>query len=244
MLDFPARSFIHFFEQHGLLQITQRPQWLTVNGGSRRYVQRIADCIPRIYLSQPVSQIVRTATGVQITSPAGVREFDEVVLAAHSDQSIAMLSDISADELRILSAVKYQQNKAVLHIDSSILPAKSMWSAWNFHTRNAAPGHAPVSMTYLINKLQPLPLQTPVMVTLNPDTEIAADKIIRSFEYAHPVFDQAAIAAQSQLSQIQGINHTWFCGAWTGYGFHEDGLKSGMAVAQSLGAKIPWGVNS
>ncbi|BBP00903.1 NAD(P)/FAD-dependent oxidoreductase [Sulfuriferula nivalis] len=244
MLDFPARSFIHFFDQHGLLQITNRPQWLTINGGSRNYVQRIADCLPRICLSQAVSSITRTATGVQVTSSAGTRDFDEVVLATHSDQSLAMLSDFSADESRILSAIKYQPNKAILHTDSSILPARSMWSAWNFHTKNAAPGQSPVSVTYLINQLQPLPFQTPVMVTLNPDVEIAADKIIRSFDYAHPVFDQAAITAQTQLSQIQGKNHTWFCGAWTGFGFHEDGLKSGMAVAQSLGASIPWVVSS
>ncbi|NOT17777.1 MAG: FAD-dependent oxidoreductase [Sulfuriferula sp.] len=240
MLSFPALSFIHFLEQHGLLQITNRPQWLTVTGGSRHYVQRIADTITHIYLSEPVQQIERTDKGVKITSPMGVRNYDEVVLATHSNQSMAMLCDISAAESRILSAIKYQPNHAVLHTDSTILPAQKMWSAWNFHTANASPGATPVSVTYLINQLQPLPFDTPVMVTLNPDTPIAADKIIRSFDYSHPIFDQHAIAAQHQLAQIQGQRHTWFCGAWTGYGFHEDGLKSGMAVAQGLGVSIPW----
>jgi predicted NAD/FAD-binding protein len=240
MLDFPARSFIYFLEQHGLLQITQRPQWLTVTGGSRNYVQRIAESIPRIYLSEPVEQIQRSEAGVKITSSNRVHDYDAVILATHSNQSMAMLADINADEQRILEAIQYQPNTAVLHTDTSLLPAKSMWSAWNFHTANAKPGRAPVSVTYLINQLQPLPFNTPVMVTLNPDTPIAPSKIIRSFEYAHPVFDHAALAAQSQLATIQGKRHTWFCGAWTGYGFHEDGLKSGMAVAHGLGVTAPW----
>jgi len=162
-------------------------------------------------------------------------------MACHSDQALTQLADADDTERAILNAVQYQPNRAVLHTDKHILPRRrALWSAWNFHAAEATPDNQPVSVTYLINQLQPLPFDTPVMVTLNPDTPIQPDKIIAEFDYAHPVFDRAAIAAQAQLTTIQGQRHTWFCGAWTGYGFHEDGLKSGMTVARSLGVEAPW----
>jgi predicted NAD/FAD-binding protein len=241
MLDFPAQSFIRFFDQHGLLQLSNRPQWLTVRGGSRRYVERMATDIGEVLLNQPVQQVARFPDRVEITSQQGRRRFDHVVMACHSDQALALLTDANDTERAILNAVQYQPNRAVLHTDSRILPRRrALWSAWNFHAAEATPDNQPVSVTYLINQLQPLPFDTPVMVTLNPDTPIQPDKIIAAFDYAHPVFDRAAITAQTRLTAIQGQRHTWFCGAWTGYGFHEDGLKSGMAVAQGLGVTVPW----
>jgi predicted NAD/FAD-binding protein len=231
MLDFPAQSFIRFFDQHGL----------TVRGGSRRYVERMAADIGEVLLNQPVQQVSRLLAGVEVATAQSRRRFDQVVMACHSDQALTLLADADDIEQAILTAVQYQPNRAVLHTDSGILPRRrALWSAWNFHAAEATPDNQPVSVTYLINQLQPLPFDTPVMVTLNPDTPIQPDKIIAEFDYAHPVFDRAAIAAQAQLTTIQGQRHTWFCGAWTGYGFHEDGLKSGMAVARSLGVEAPW----
>ncbi len=241
MLDFPAQSFIRFFDQHGLLQLSNRPQWLTVRGGSRRYVERMAADIGEVLLNQPVQQVSRLLDGVEVATAQSRRRFDRVVMACHSDQALTLLADADDIEQAILNAVQYQPNRAVLHTDKHILPRRrALWSAWNFHAAEATPDNQPVSVTYLINQLQPLPFDTPVMVTLNPDTPIQPDKIIAEFDYAHPVFDRAAIAAQAQLTTIQGQRHTWFCGAWTGYGFHEDGLKSGMAVARSLGVEAPW----
>jgi len=241
MMDFPAASFIRFFHNHGLLQVSDRPQWLTVMGGSREYVKRLGDGIGEVRLSCPVESIVRDAQGVTIHTAQQANHFDEVILACHADQSLALLDDADENERHILHSIPYQQNRAILHTDSSVLPKRrSLWSAWNFHGRRAAPDDTPVSVTYLINRLQPLPFKQPVMVTLNPNQPIATDKIIRSIVYAHPVFDSAAITAQQNLPAIQGTRHTWFCGAWCGYGFHEDGLKSGISVARSLGAEIPW----
>ena len=241
MLDFPAQSFIRFFDPHGLLQLSNRPQWLTVRGGSRRYVERMAADIGEVLLNQPVQQVSRLLAGVEVATAQSRRRFDQVVMACHSDQALTLLADADDTERAILNAVQYQPNRAVLHTDSHTLPRRrALWSAWNFHAAEATPDNQPVSVTYLVNQLQPLPFDTPVMVTLNPDTPIQPDKIIAEFDYAHPVFDRAAIAAQAQLTTIQGQRHTWFCGAWTGYGFHEDGLKSGMAVARSLGVEAPW----
>jgi predicted NAD/FAD-binding protein len=164
-----------------------------------------------------------------------------VVLACHSDQALALLADADADEHTVLSAVRYQPNQAVLHTDLNFLPrAREAWAAWNYHSANTAGGAQPVGVSYLINQLQPLPFSTPVIVTLNPAQPPAAAQVIEHFDYAHPIFDRAAIAAQQALPNIQGRRHTWFCGAWTGYGFHEDGLKSALTVANGFGISAPW----
>lgn len=244
MLAFPAQSLLRFFDQHGLLQLDDRPQWLTVRGGARRYVERMASEIGEtgeVLTNQPVTYVLRDEDRVQVLTATGRRRFDGVVLACHSDQALAMLGDANSAEQAILGAVQYQANHAVLHTDSHILPRRrALWSAWNFHAGKSTPDNQPVSVTYLINKLQPLPFDTPVMVTLNPDRPIRADQILGEFDYAHPVFDSAAMAAQALLPTLQGRRHTWFCGAWTGYGFHEDGLRSAMSVAQGLGVTAPW----
>ena len=237
MLDFPLATFARFCHNHGLLQVMDRPKWHTVTGGARQYVDKMLRAIPDPRLGEPVRAVWRTNSGgtvrIRIDSSQGSELFDHVVLAGHSDQSLGLLKDISPAEKRILGAIGYQPNRAVLHTDASCLPRnKRTWSAWNYQSRGG--GEPQVCVHYLINKLQPLPFDTPVIVSLNPIDEPDPSSVIASYDYAHPVFDRAAIAAQKQLRQIQGKYKTWFAGAWTGYGFHEDGLKSGLAVAQAI----------
>jgi uncharacterized protein len=241
VLDFPALTLIRFFKQHGLLQVSNRPQWMTVKNGSRTYVEKLRQGITRIQSGDPVQQIIRDATGVTLLSKSGAAQFDQVVLACHSDQALAMLGEPSAAEIAVLSAIQYQPNRAVLHTDASVLPKqKSMWSAWNFHTLATDKTTQAVAVSYLINKLQPLPIKTPLLVTLNPTDEISAQYVLADIAYAHPLLDSAAIAAQAKLPALQGVNRTWFCGAWTCYGFHEDGLKSALNVAAAFGVSPPW----
>jgi predicted NAD/FAD-binding protein len=241
VLDFPALTLIRFFQQHGLLQVTNRPQWMTVKNGSRSYVEKLRAGIARIKSSDAVHEIKREASGVTVCSRSGEARFDNVVLACHSDQALAILGDASAAEIAVLGAIKYQANRAVLHTDARVLPKrKSLWSAWNFHTQNTEQTRQAVAVSYLLNKLQPLPVATPLIVTLNPTEEIAAQYVLADIAYAHPLLDSAAIAAQAKLPALQGLRRTWFCGAWTGYGFHEDGLKSALKVAAAFGISPPW----
>lgn len=237
MLAFPLSSFIRFCHNHGLLQVNGRPQWRTVQGGARNYVEKLLAAIPDRRLNCPVLAVTRDARRgartVRLDSGAGAEYFDHVVMACHSDQALALLSDAHADERALLSAIRYQPNRAVLHSDASCLPRKrKAWSAWNY--QSATSSAARVCVHYLINRLQPLPFTTPVIVSLNPIEAPDPRCVIDEFSYSHPVFDAGAIAAQSSLARIQGARNTWFAGAWTGYGFHEDGLKSGLAVAEAL----------
>jgi predicted NAD/FAD-binding protein len=246
MLAFPLASFVHFCHNHGLLQVNDRPQWQTVKGGARQYVRKMLAAIPSALCKTPVQSVTRHITGgqVEIRIHAGgqTRTFDHVVMASHSDESLAMLGDATATEQRLLSAVAYQPNRAVLHTDASCLPKnRKTWSAWNYQSDGAGDGAqdggAPsVCVHYLLNRLQPLPFSTPVIVSLNPIDEPAPQHVLGSYDYAHPVFDAAAVAAQSGIAALQGQHNTWFAGAWLGYGFHEDGLKSGLAVAAALDA--------
>jgi predicted NAD/FAD-binding protein len=240
MLQFPVATMIRFCHNHGLIQVTNRPQWWTVTGGARHYVDKILAGIQDKRLATPVLAIERHADGVRISSGSGeaprVEDFDKVILATHSDQALALLSQPSAAERTLLGAIGYQPNRAVLHTDTSVLPARPLaWAAWNYEraadTRRES---TQVCLHYLLNLLQPLPFQQPVVVSLNPVTPIAAEHVLGSFDYAHPVFDGAAIRAQKDLPTLQGQQHTYFCGAWTGYGFHEDGLKSGLLVAELI----------
>lgn len=241
MLQYPLGTFVRFCSNHGLLQITNRPQWRTVRGGARHYVDILAKGIGEVRTATPAKAIRRTAHGVEIWTGDGVQSFDEVVMACHSDQALALLgAEATPAERAILGAVRYQPNRAVLHTDRELLPRKrSLWSAWNY-VAPRGDHQAPVSVSYLINRLQPLPVQTPVVVSLNPAQEPDPSKVLAEMDYAHPVFDTAAIRAQQQMNQIQGHDRLWFCGAWTGYGFHEDGLKSGLDVASRLGCEAPW----
>ena len=236
MLRFPVATMIRFCHNHGLIQITDRPQWWTVAGGSRRYVDKIVSGIADKRLNTPVRRIERDASGVRVHTDGHVEHFDHVVLATHPDQALALLAQPSPKERALLGAIRYQDNEAVLHTDTQVLPrARSAWAAWNYE-RAADPGQesARVCLHYLINRLQPLPFTQPVIVSLNPVRPIAQEQVLGRYTYAHPVFDGAAIRAQALLPQLQGRQHTWFCGAWMGYGFHEDGLKAGQEAARSL----------
>jgi predicted NAD/FAD-binding protein len=240
MLQFPVATMIRFCYNHGLLQITDRPQWWTVSGGARNYVDKITASIADRRLNAPVLQITRNAEGVTVHTQGQTEMFDKVVLATHSDQSLKMLGDASPMERETLGAIRYQANRAVLHTDTSVLPrSRRAWAAWNYQrSANARQDAAQVCLHYLINMLQPVPFTQPVVVSLNPVVEIDPSQVYASFDYAHPVFDVAAIRAQRQVDGLQDRNNTYFCGAWTGYGFHEDGLKSGLAVAAHLLTEI------
>ena len=254
MLEFPVATMIRFCHNHGLIQVSNRPQWHTVAGGARHYVDKIVAGVADKRLNCPVQQIRRDADGVSVTSAGQTERFDKVVIATHSDQALALLADASAQERVTLGAIGYQANRAVLHTDASVLPRhKRAWAAWNYQRAPHAdapqgsdtgvqahlvPARQPdsqrVCLHYLLNLLQPLPFAQPVVVSLNPLQDIDPQHVLGSFDYAHPVFDLAAIRAQTDVPALQGQQHSYFCGAWTGYGFHEDGLKSGLDVAARL----------
>jgi predicted NAD/FAD-binding protein len=236
MLKFPVATMIRFCHNHGLIQVSNRPRWFTVKGGSKNYVQKIIKDLPDKRLNTPVSLIERDESGVRIVTKDHAERFDEVVICTHSDQALRMLRAPAQKEQSYLSAIRYQDNVAVLHTDENVLPSRrKAWAAWNYE-RALEEGQesARVCLHYLLNKLQPLPYEQAVVVSLNPTKPIDPAKIIQSIDYAHPVFDLAAIDAQQHLHEIQGQQHTWFAGAWTGYGFHEDGLKSGLNVAKQI----------
>ncbi len=243
MLRFPVATLIRFCHNHGLIQVANRPQWHTVRGGSRNYVDKLLRGIPDARLNSPVHRVRRVPPGdgrggVMLATDLGEERFDDVVLACHSDQSLALLADALPAERAVLSAVRYHPNRAVLHTDASLLPrAPRAWAAWNY-ARASASGdeQAGVCLHYLINRLQPLPWKQPVLVSLNPDPARPPDpaQVIASIDYSHPVFDLAATRAQQQLPGVQGMAGVWFCGAWTRYGFHEDGLVSALDVVRRL----------
>ena len=240
MLQFPVATMIRFCHNHGLIQVTNRPRWFTVQGGARHYVDKIIAKIADKRLNTPVRLIERDEQGVRIVTDGQVERFDEVVICSHSDQALAMLRDASASEREVLGAIRYQANVAVLHTDASVLPARpKAWAAWNYErSASAAQESTRVCLHYLLNRLQPLPFQQPVVVSLNPVSAIAPERIVGQYDYAHPVFDLAAIEAQKRVPQMQGQQHTWFAGAWMGYGFHEDGLKAGLGVARQLLSRL------
>lgn len=235
MLDFPVSTMIRFCHNHGLVQVTGRPQWWTVAGGSRNYVERITSGIADKRLKTPVRRIERDGEGVRIRTDAGWEHFDAVVLATHTDQSLALLAQPSAAERRLLGAIRYQPNLAVLHTDTGVLPRRrKAWAAWNYERAAAPRESARVCLHYLLNRLQPLPWDKEVIVSLNPVRPISRKHIMGEYTYEHPVFDLDAMRAQREISTLQGRQHTYFCGAWMGYGFHEDGLKAGLGVARQL----------
>ena len=243
MLQFPVATLIRFCHNHGLLQVTDRPQWRTVRGGAFHYVRKMLERIPDARLNTPVRSLRRVppgqgSAGVMLATDGGSDRFDDVVLACHSDQSLALLADADDSERGVLGAIRYHANRAVLHTDEAVLPARrKAWAAWNYARANSGRHEqAGVCLHYLINKLQPLPWKQPVVVTLNPDPEFppAPADVLGSYDYNHPVFDLAAMQAQQQLPALQGRSHVWFCGAWTRYGFHEDGLTSALDVVERL----------
>lgn len=249
MLEFPAASLLRFYENHGLLNLVDRPQWRTVAGGSHRYVSRMLPALAGgVRTRNPVRAVRRLGREVELTLADGSRErFDQVVLACHADESLALLADASPTERALLSAFAYQANRAVLHSDVRLMPRRrAVWSSWNYlaETADARLADPRVSVTYWMNRLQGLSARRDYLVSLNPLREPEPALVHAEFEYHHPVFDAQAMAAQRQLAQLQGRSNTWFCGSYFGYGFHEDALRSGVAVAQALGVDPGWSVPS
>ncbi|MYN45879.1 FAD-dependent oxidoreductase [Pseudoduganella sp. FT93W] len=240
ILQFPATTFLRFCLNHALLQVNDRPQWRTVQGGARNYVRKIAATLPDCRLNSPVLQVRRHAGGVSVVTAQGSEEYDAVVFATHAPTTLAVL-DACPAERAVLEGVRYQPNTAYLHTDLALMPRlRKVWSAWNYLSAPMQDGQRPVCVSYWLNQLQQLPFSTPVMVTLNPPVAPAAQHTLACFEYEHPIMDQRAIDAQQALAQIQGKERIWFAGAWTGYGFHEDGLKSALRIARAYGVAPAW----
>jgi predicted NAD/FAD-binding protein len=235
MLRFPVATMIRFCHNHGLLQVQNRPQWHTVSGGARQYVDAIVQGLDA-RLATPVQHITRNPTGVFIHAAGRTEHFDAVILAVHSDQALRLLAQPSHQETQVLGAISYQPNHAVLHTDTRVMPQqRSAWAAWNYErAADNTQTSTRVCLHYWLNRLQPLPFAQPIFVSLNPVRTINPAQILGEFNYHHPVFDLEAITAQQQVPQLQGLQHTWFAGAWTGYGFHEDGLQSGYHAADAL----------
>ena len=248
MRAYPLAAFVRFFKNHGLLETRNswRPPWRTVTGGSRAYVERLtADFADRIRLRSPVTSICRTPTRVEVTVAGGATEFfDDVVIATHSDQALAILRDPSFAERGLLGAIRYERNHAVLHTDEAFMPKRrKAWASWNYLSASGDTDTRLVCLTYWMNILQNIDLQFPLFVTLNPHERPRAGTEIASFDYDHPIFNTAALEAQQALWSLQGVNRTWFCGAYFGHGFHEDGLQAGLAVGEALGGvRRPWDV--
>ncbi|MCM5679241.1 FAD-dependent oxidoreductase [Schlegelella sp. S2-27] len=240
MLRFPVATMIRFCHNHGLIQIAHRPQWYTVTGGARHYVDKMLALVGDARLATPVHQVRRhlpgNDTGAQVATDGGAEHFDDVVFACHADQALALLERPTDEERAVLGRIRYQPNRAVLHTDTSLLPQRRRaWAAWNYERAlDDSRERTAVCLHYLLNRLQPLPFERPVIVSLNPAREPRPQDVLGEFDYRHPVFDLDAIRAQQEVPRLQGVLRSWYCGAWTGYGFHEDGLKSGLDAARRL----------
>lgn len=243
--DYPAGAFLRFCANHGLLQITSRPQWRTVTGGSSSYVYRmLGEITGRIHTGRRIRRVTRSPEGVRLLDDSGDEmRHDHVVIATHAHQARAMLADADDREAGLLEAFGTTANTAVLHTDRSLMPRrKAAWAAWNFCEQPDEGGGAPF-LTYWMNRLQSLTACKDYFVTINPPRPPAPGTLLQTEVYAHPLFDAASIAAQTRLWEIQGRRRVWFCGAWFGAGFHEDGLQAGLAVAEELGGvRRPWQV--
>ncbi len=238
MWSFPARFLVEFFDNHGMLGFRERPRWRTITGGSRRYVEALTrPWRDRLRLSTPVTEITRHPDHVAVSSRECESErFDAVVIATHSDQALALLGDPSERERELLGAIPYQSNEAVLHTDRSLLPRRRRaWASWNYHLDAGVAGRCTV--TYHMNRLQSLRADREFCVTLNRTAAIDPERIIRTIQYAHPVYTPAGVAAQSRHHEISGRNRTHYCGAYWGWGFHEDGAKSALRVVREIGAR-------
>ncbi|MBN9218623.1 MAG: FAD-dependent oxidoreductase [Mesorhizobium sp.] len=242
MLDYPAASFVSFFENHRLIH-AERPTWRTVSGGSRNYLNKLlAPLRGRVRLGSPVRTLVRDAFGVTVWAGEQPPDrFDNVIIAAHSDQALAMLGDATSVEETILCAIPYRPNRVVLHRDIRLMPKRrAAWAAWNYLRCSCDRDEPEVSVTYWMNRLQGIDESRPLFVSLNPVIEPREDLVFGEWTFDHPQYDAPALSAQARLDDIQGTRGVYFAGAWTGHGFHEDGLRSGLAAAVALGAKVPW----
>lgn len=240
---YPACAFVRFFENHGLLKLKGRPKWRTVEGGSRAYVEKLTSAYAdRVKLNCGATSVRREGGGVWVRDETGeVQRYDNVVIATHGDEALALLDDTSAEERTLLGAFKYAKNRAILHTDRALMPKReALWASWNYVGDNPEGG---CIVSYWMNKLQRIESQEQLFLTLNPRTMPREETILYETEYFHPLFDAAAIRAQERIWSLQGARNTWFCGAHFGAGFHEDGLQAGLAVAEQLGgARRPWTV--
>lgn len=240
VLDFPLPTFIRFCYHHGLLRISGRPQWRTVAGGARTYVDRIAASLGDVRLSTPVRRVRRRHDCVEVSSDSVRSErFDQAVLACHSEQALAVLADPSREESQLLRSIRYQSNRVLLHTDTRLMPSRRRaWAAWNYLAPHDISAGNPVAVSYWLNRLQPLPFRTPLMVTLNPPFEPRPETRIAEFEYAHPMVKGVSETAQQRIAHLQGERRTWYAGAWMGHGFHEDGLASAHIVAEGIAMRF------
>ncbi|MEM6666516.1 MAG: FAD-dependent oxidoreductase [Pseudomonadota bacterium] len=242
MLEFPAESFVQFLENHRLINI-RRPDWRTVAGGSATYVAKVLQEIQaEVRLATPVTRVERHPGTVVVTDETGAQDtFDHAIIAAHSDQALAMLADPSEKEREVLGAIRYLPNAVYLHRDASLMPKrKRVWTSWNYTEDQNMDGQATLAVTYWMNRLQNIGRKYPLFVSLNPAKMPDPALTFGTFEYDHPQYDRAALNAQKALPALQGLQNTWYCGAYHGYGFHEDGMKAGIAVAEALGGTYPW----
>ena len=240
ILNFPIKSLLVFFENHKLLNIYNRPNWSTVNKGSREYVKKIQSLLKgKIYTNAKVNKISKSKEGIRVHYQDGIKTFDKVILACHADQSSEILIENFSEEANLLKDFKYQKNTSILHSDINFMPKrKSVWSSWNYITETGNSGN--LSITYWMNELQGINSSKPILLSLNPKILPNPDLIYGQYSYSHPILDNNAINIQKKLSSIQGKNNLWFCGAWTGFGFHEDGVKSAVEIANSHNIHLPW----
>ena len=240
ILNFPIKSLLVFFENHKLLNIYNRPKWSTVNKGSREYVKKIQSLLKgKIYTNAKVNKISKSKEGIRVHYQGGIKTFDKVILACHADQSSEILIENFSEEANLLKDFKYQKNTSILHSDINFMPKrKSVWSSWNYITETGNSGN--LSITYWMNELQGINSPKPILLSLNPKILPNPDLIYGQYSYSHPILDNNAINIQKKLSSIQGKNNLWFCGAWTGFGFHEDGVKSAVEIANSHNIHLPW----
>ena len=240
ILNFPIKSLLVFFENHKLLNIYNRPKWSTVNKGSREYVKKIKSLLKgKIYTNAKVNKISKSKEGIRVHYQDSIKTFDKVILACHADQSSEILIENFSEEANLLKDFKYQKNTSILHSDINFMPKrKSVWSSWNYITETGNSGN--LSITYWMNELQGINSSKPILLSLNPKILPNPDLIYGQYSYSHPILDNNAINIQKKLSSIQGKNNLWFCGAWTGFGFHEDGVKSAVEIANSHNIHLPW----
>jgi predicted NAD/FAD-binding protein len=235
--DFPARYLLNFYANHGVLDAGAGVQWRTVTGGSFMYVEPlVAPFRDKLHLNTPIQAVRRLVDGVVLTLPNGEeRRYDKAVIATHSDQALRLLADPSGDEQAVLGAMPYAKNRAILHTDERVMPArKAAWASWNYTLHRGRSQDDPAALTYWMNCLQNLDSDTDYFVTLNPADDIAPNKIIKEIQYAHPQYSLTSLAAQRRMPDINGANHAYFCGAYCGHGFHEDGLKAALVVVDLL----------
>jgi predicted NAD/FAD-binding protein len=245
MLQFPAASFIRFFNNHGLLTVRDHPQWYSVLGGSREYVQRILEELSDNLVVKPTAERVeRDPSGDGVTvydSEGGAGRFDEVIFATHADVTMKLLENPQSEERSVLSSFRFKRNEVVLHKDTSFMPRRrSAWSSWVYQSDHTEDKNDAISLSYWMNNLQALDTDVPVIVTLNPSKDPVAGTEFNRHSFSHPMFDEKAIRAQERIRDIQGRDRLWFCGAWQRNGFHEDGLWSAVEVVRKMGVDVPW----